>query len=262
MSNNNDDRSVTSELCFKWNINYGTKSIESDLYSSAIKNLTWRMRLYPRVCNDGKEDQVQIDLCLESCENSFKGLIKYIILDRNGKESHVKDSNKEQFQQHGVYSTYLIPSDKLTDPANKLLLNNRLTISCRLIIMSDVDVTNDLLSTNNNCNLIEELGNMLENKIFSDVTLKSKDNHEFRAHKCILAARSDVFAILFETCKNNKSYKLDADKAVCEEMLQFIYTGNVSHLDELLKPLLEVANKYNLKKLKSLCENKLQYLNE
>ncbi|XP_065356401.1 speckle-type POZ protein-like [Calliphora vicina] len=249
MSNNKDERSVTSELCFKWKVNYDTKQrIESDLYSSNITNLTWKMEL----CNADEEGQVKIDLCLVSCENSFKGLIKYIILDRNGKESYFKDSNKEQFEQDGVYSTYLIPSDKLTDPANKLLFDDRLTISCRLIIMND-----DSLITNTNCSLIADLGNMLENKILSDVILKSKDKHEFRAHKCILAARCDYFATLFETCKKNKFYNMNFDRKTCEAFLLYIYTGKVSVSDELLQPLLKLANKYKLKELKSLCENKL-----
>uniref|UniRef100_A0A1A9VF19 BTB domain-containing protein n=1 Tax=Glossina austeni TaxID=7395 RepID=A0A1A9VF19_GLOAU len=96
------------------------------------------------------------------------------------------------------------------------------------------------------CKLSEDLGNLFDNEKFSDVTL-AVGGREFQAHKAILAARSDVFAAMFEhemeERKLNRVAITDVDHEVLKEMLRFIYTGKAPNLDKMADDLLAAADK-------------------
>ena len=66
---------------------------------------------------------------------------------------------------------------------------------------------------------------------FSDVNLNIR-GREFPAHKNILAARSEVFAAMFQhPTKEKLSNQIeieDIEPEVFQELLRFIYTGRVS----------------------------------
>ena len=102
---------------------------------------------------------------------------------------------------------------------------------------------------------------------FSDVVLialPKKDSNskpfEFPAHKVILAARSPVFARMFEhdmqESSSNKVKVDDLDPDTLKEMLVYMYTGQVPKIeqDKVAYGLLYAADKYQLDHLKSLCE--------
>ena len=70
---------------------------------------------------------------------------------------------------------------------------------------------------------------------------------EFYAHKAILAARSPVFAAMFQhdlaEKKQNRVDITDMEPEVLREMLRFIYTGKAPALDKLDADLLAAADK-------------------
>ena len=123
----------------------------------------------------------------------------------------------------------------------------------------------------------EELGKLLtfttqeENSTFTDVkiTITSKNEggetsslHVF-AHKAILAARSPVFAKMFEhslreTATNCVTVS-DIDPEVFKELLTHVYTDRSPNLNKCAVSLLYAAEKYQLERLKSLCEQNLSY---
>jgi len=49
----------------------------------------------------------------------------------------------------------------------------------------------------------------------------------------------------------------DIPQDVFKEMLSFLYTGNVTNLDQMAAELLRGADKYDLKRLKVMCEESL-----
>lgn len=51
----------------------------------------------------------------------------------------------------------------------------------------------------------------------------------------------------------------DIEPEVVKEMLVYIYTGRVPKIEEMVSDLLYVADKYQLRHLKSLCEQHLTY---
>ena len=110
-------------------------------------------------------------------------------------------------------------------------------------------------------------------KNFSDISLvvsRNQENKEdnlapvtFPVHKAILAARSPVFAKMFEhemqESLTSRVELSDIDPEVVKEMLVYIYTGRVPKIEEMANDLLYVADKYKLHHLKSLCKQHLTY---
>ncbi|KAL9923992.1 protein roadkill-like [Glossina fuscipes fuscipes] len=108
--------------------------------------------------------------------------------------------------------------------------------------------------------LNEDLGKLFDSEKYSDVTVVVGDR-SFRVHKAVLAARSDVFAAMFEhetiECKLNRVTINDIDPEVVIEMLRFIYTSEAPNLDRMADDLLAAADKYALDNLKVMCAKAL-----
>ena len=86
---------------------------------------------------------------------------------------------------------------------------------------------------------------------------------EFYAHKAILASRSTVFAKMFssemkESVTNTLSLP-DIEADVLKELLTYIYTGECPNIKAHASSLLCAAEKYDLSRLKALCEERLSY---
>ena len=83
------------------------------------------------------------------------------------------------------------------------------------------------------------------------------------AHKAILAARSPVFEKMFEHDLKEKATNsvdvVDIDPEVFKELLTYIYTEKAPNIKTLASPLLRAAEKYQLERLKALCEQRLSY---
>lgn len=64
---------------------------------------------------------------------------------------------------------------------------------------------------------------------------------------CVSAARSPVFAAMFEhemeERKHNRVAITDVDHEVLREMLRFIYTGKATNLEKMADDLLAAADK-------------------
>ena len=106
----------------------------------------------------------------------------------------------------------------------------------------------------------KDLGSFCQGDLFSDVTITC-GGKEFRAHKVILASQSPVFKKMFEIdMKERRSGVIevpDITPAVMSDLLAYLYTGTAPHVDTLVRELLNVANKYELPRLLSICETTL-----
>ncbi|XP_037727248.1 protein roadkill-like [Drosophila subpulchrella] len=111
------------------------------------------------------------------------------------------------------------------------------------------------------CKLSEDMGNLLDNPIFSDVTI-CVGGQELKAHKAILAARSAVFAAMFQIGIEGRKVKRlviadVVDPEALKETLRFIYTGKAPNVGNMADELLAAADRYALEKLKVMCEKEL-----
>ncbi|XP_065203942.1 speckle-type POZ protein-like [Planococcus citri] len=149
---------------------------------------------------------------------------------------------------------------------NKLLLNNTLTIRCEVKFSDTNGITTSTSFLQCNCgiempcDLSENIASLFENQTLTDVIL-SVNGKEYPAHKVILAARSPVFCAMFKhNTKENELNRVDINdinEAVVEAMLKYIYTGKCNDSDELVEGLLVAADKYDLRRLKSMCAKRL-----
>ncbi|KAL9696901.1 hypothetical protein quinque_000342 [Culex quinquefasciatus] len=143
---------------------------------------------------------------------------------------------------------------------NKIGLGNTLIIACKVNVnagMVDEMIESSIVEPEASpSSLIEDLGSLLESKKYGDVSIKV-GNRKILAHKNILAARSSVFAAMFEHKMEEKITNVvsiaDIKLAVLEEMLRYIYTDKVNNLDTLSYQLYTAADKYDIPALKSLC---------
>ncbi|CAO2144797.1 unnamed protein product [Urochloa humidicola] len=113
----------------------------------------------------------------------------------------------------------------------------------------------------------QHLAHLLSSGEGADVTLEV-DGETFRAHRSILAARSPVFkAELLSPMEEGTSATCcvsikDITARVFKALLQFMYTDLLPDIDEgeamvMAQQLLTAADRYGLKRLKLICENKL-----
>ena len=158
------------------------------------------------------------------------------------------------------------PRETLLDKSNDLIVDGRLTIFCQVETYTDetpkqsCQTPYDLSQQfRNKEDLLKDLGNLLEKKKHCDVTFDVR-GHKIKAHKAILAARSPVFAAMFErsTKENLTGIIVDIDDIgpeVFKELLHYIYTGEVlsEQMNEVSRGLMTAADKYLLGKLKDTC---------
>lgn len=108
-------------------------------------------------------------------------------------------------------------------------------------------------------NLDMDLANLFESGNFSDVKVNCSGT-VFQCHKNILAARSPVFAAMFQhDMKESSENEVEIDgiePEVLKEMLTFIYSGRCD-MQKMTSDLLVAADRYDLKNLKKNCEIEL-----
>jgi len=89
-----------------------------------------------------------------------------------------------------------------------------------------------------------------------DITLMTKDDKEFKAHKNVLSAASPFFSKLLQSdVKENREGTVRFEEisgAVMEDVLEFIYTGSVEVTQENSKGLIAAANYLLIPGLKKL----------
>jgi hypothetical protein len=109
------------------------------------------------------------------------------------------------------------------NPLNKLLPNNTLTVLCR--IESEPFRIRRRKTVTQQQRLVQDFGSLLQNKNNADVYFSFEDI-EIGAHKTILAARSPVFAAMFQhNMQENEANQVEITEissAVFEESLQFM----------------------------------------
>ena len=89
-----------------------------------------------------------------------------------------------------------------------------------------------------------------------DVTLMTKDDKEFKAHRNVLSAASPFFCKLLQSdMKENREGIVRFEEisgAVMEDVLQFFYTGSVEVTQENSKDLIAAANYFLIPGLKTV----------
>ena len=111
--------------------------------------------------------------------------------------------------------------------------------------------------------LLERLDILRNNDSFCDVTIAVKDK-EFKAHRAVLAAASPFFLTLLTSDMKESNEQLikveleEATESVMEDALKYLYTGNVTAVEERAHNLIATANFLLLPSLKTMAGNVLK----
>lgn len=239
----------------------------SNFSSSADDPLKWCLRVNPKGLDEDSKDYLSVYLLLlTGNKGEVRAKFKFSILNHKREERKAMESQRAyRFVQGKDWGfKKFIRRDFLLDEANGLLPTDKLTIYCEVNVVSDAVTTCSQSNTAKlsipACTLTKDFSTLLDNSLFNDVHLESKDQ-KFPAHKAILAARSPVFKAMFEHKMEESETGCvnidDVDPDVVTELLQFVYTGTSTSIDKMADRLLAAADKYALDRLKVMCEEAL-----
>ncbi|XP_065207949.1 protein roadkill-like [Planococcus citri] len=220
------------------------------------------------------KNYIQIRIGLDpagECKKAFAELSMFLLNEerKNPFERTGKDPRKFEC---GIKADWgfakFITKASLRSTHEEFLRNNKLTIYCKVTFSEEEDFNNssNIITESSQIrqrvvnDLSEDLGRLYKDGHLTDVTLSVNGKH-FQAHKNILSARSSVFSAMFKhdtiENQNNQVDIVDIDEEIMEEMLYYMYTGNVHNLDGMAERLLKAADKYEIKGLKAVCEDTL-----
>ena len=142
-------------------------------------------------------------------------------------------------------------------------VNGLLKIYCEMVVHDNRDamhISGLRDFTVSPCDLGARLRAVQKEGLWSDFTL-AVGKREFKVHRVVLAAQSPVFRRMIESpmaegssCRAEIS---DFTGDVVEEMVHFMYTGEAPNLQSMPQDLLTIADKYELNRLKNMCEKVL-----
>ena len=212
---------------------------------------------------------IQIDLAMVCLDQILGNPVRVQIAISNKKREKIF-SHQHCLPQHTRLPYRIFNIEKKMLVESECFVNENLTIYCEIeqfISNIPVNLSGKLLSVANclekpfssNDQLVAQLEELFENMKFPDITINVR-GRQFKAHKSILATRSQFFAAMFDhPTKENLTNQVeveDVEPAVFNEVLRFIYTGRLSEstMGKMTIDILAVADKYLLDQLKMECE--------
>ncbi|KAL1763141.1 speckle-type POZ protein, partial [Sigmodon hispidus] len=242
------------------------QSLSSSTFSIGDKD-KWAMRAHLKGVDEESAEYLSVYLVLLSSPKShIRAKFQFCILSAQGEKTGlVKSRRVKMFLPGGDWGfRRFILRDFLLRYAHWLLPDDKLTLSCKVSVLQDsFSISEEKRKAGiplPMCTLAEDLGELWENSRFTDCCLVVA-RQEFRAHKAILAARSQVFRAMFEHAmeesRRNRVEIRDLEPQVFKAMMGFIYTGKAPNLHSMADALLVAADKYGLELLKAMCEDAL-----
>ncbi|KAL3828658.1 hypothetical protein ACJIZ3_017460 [Penstemon smallii] len=257
------------------------KHIASDEFT--VGGYKWAIYFYP----DGKNPEdnstyVSVFIALASDGTDVRALFELTLVDQSGKGKHKVHSHFDRSLESGPYTLkyrgsmwgykrffrrpMLETSDYLKDDCLK--------INCTVgVVVSAVDCSR--LHSNHvpESDIGSHFGLLLENMEGSDIIFNVA-GEKFHAHKLVLAARSSIFrSELFEKLDSDRQEIVvtDMEPEVFKAMLHFIYRDTLVEeeliaygscsaplvSETLTAKLLAAADRYDLGRLRRMCESHL-----
>jgi speckle-type POZ protein len=206
--------------------------------------------------DDDAQDWVTVFLCLDHAGGDYKNV------EAEG-EYHLLGHSGKRIQSIRDYNTFSRTSNRIDImglyAGSDLEAENSFRIWCHLTVV-DVTEVKPLY-------LHRDLARLLASKVGGDVTFVVA-GETFTAHRCVLAARSEVFkAEFFGPGKENAAATHvridDMEPKVFEALLHFIYTDTLPEVNKsdkitMAPGLLVAADRYGMRRLGWICEDILR----
>ncbi|KAL6641108.1 hypothetical protein ACP70R_019289 [Stipagrostis hirtigluma subsp. patula] len=245
---------------------------------------SWRIWYYPNGYASSYAEFISVFLVLDDRADAnpppgvVKARAKLSLLDQAGRPvpSSTRDIPLNDFSKEGHGHPQFIRKAWLERSA--CLKDDRFTIRCDVLVSEEIlRMEKRRLIASSPWSVVvpppdlhHQIGNLLVAMEGADVEFRVA-GETFKAHRCVLAARSPVFkAEFFSAMKESTSTATicvdDMEAKVFSALLGFIYTDKLPpdvqdiKLEEevaMAQHLLVAADRYDLKRLKLICEDKL-----
>lgn len=225
----------------------------------------WCLRLYLQGINENFKDFLSLYLYRKSgTEYQLDGQYALSILTSDGTK-FIEET--EQCQYNKNYSSWGFPAfvknELISDTSLNLLADDSLRLHCEIAIVTGIDtfsnqdpnvtISQDRIAQS----ALDHFEKLFLDEQLSDVTLNAACGRTLNAHKSILAARSPIFAAMFEHNTVERQMNTvnidDVEYNVLKEMLRFIYSARVENVENSTSDLLVAADKYQIEGLKDAC---------
>lgn len=250
----------------------------------SVAGHSWTIRFYPNGDSAESQDYLSFYLILDSA-NSYdvKVIFSFELLGKNGRSvsSYSFTTDLRTFSYKGSlwgYNKFI--HQTVLEESSAHLRDDSFSIRCDIKVFKEI-YSQETKGVHSKfvevppSNLHQHLGNLLDSMDGSDVVFEVGEER-FSAHRCVLAARSSVFkAELLGTMKEKADGAIqvdDMEPGVFKSLLHFIYTDTLDTMaqedqsrDEaseeedlvMAQHLLVAADRYNVERLKLICEEKL-----
>ncbi|XP_012070393.1 BTB/POZ and MATH domain-containing protein 4 isoform X2 [Jatropha curcas] len=258
------------------------KHIASENFT--VGGYQWAIYFYP----DGKNPEdnssyVSVFIALASEGTDVRALFELTLIDQSGEGKHKVHSHFDRSLESGPYTLKYRGSmwgykrffRRAVLETSHFLKDDCLKIHCTVgVVISAIDCSR-LHSINvPESDIGSHFGALLENEECSDITF-NVHGEKFHAHKLVLAARSPVFENEFFDLLEEDNREIvvsDMEPKVFKALLHFIYKDTLvedeelsmsssscisSVSDTLVSKLLAAADKYDLPRLRLMCESVL-----
>ncbi|XP_065223918.1 speckle-type POZ protein B-like [Planococcus citri] len=265
------------ELKYIWAIHnfnlYENDIVSPKLYASTTDRYEWQIT----VTTSSDENWVELYVQLSSESKINETFAKYdiSIINHHNEVLHEKESpikklasgqkiHWEFCKKDNCFRKHLLKNDTLILLIHiKWISESNENVSLPQTTHSPAPTSKP--TTTEHSNFSENFESMLENPQFADVIFVTNGSN-YPAHKAILAARSPIFATMFQQkdTRDGKSRKIrvnvtHTNEQVLRAMLRYIYTGKCENFTVLAyDELFVVAVKYGLNGLKNICERNLR----
>ncbi|KAK5785860.1 BTB/POZ and MATH domain-containing protein 4-like [Gossypium arboreum] len=257
------------------------KHIASESFT--VGGYQWAIYFYP----DGKNPEdhstyVSVFVALASEGTDVRALFELTLLDQSGKGKHKVHSHFDRALESGPYTLKYRGSmwgykrffRRAMLETSDFLKDDCLKINCTVgVVVSETDCPRLHSIQVPESDIGSHFGILLENEEGSDITF-NVFGEKFHAHKLVLAARSPVFEAEFSDRMedDNEIVVTDMEPKVFKALLHFIYRDSLiddeefvgtssssmpSVSDALAAKLLAAADKYDLPRLRLMCESVL-----
>jgi len=236
----------------------------------------WKVKLIPKDVDEQGNAVVSTQVFISHAHadptQAFKVTISIAIMDANQQEVYKVGSSiyylaRGRYPDAGTpsYKAALLTWEELMNHSQSLLPNNVLNLVVKLRYsftqthLGEDGHKDDFLHPPTS--LSRDLGEALKMSDFTDMTIVC-EKKEFRCHKFILAARSEVFAAMlrheFLEKQNSRVDVKEIDAETMELLLHYVYTGQVQDFNKVsVVDLFKAADRYRLEDLKHVCEEEL-----
>ncbi|KAL6643077.1 hypothetical protein ACP70R_021258 [Stipagrostis hirtigluma subsp. patula] len=238
---------------------------------------SWRIWYYPNGGSSDYADYISIFLSLDESviTGPVNAVARFSLLDQANKPvpAHTQTAPPYKYVVPGLYGFHDFIKRELLEASEHFLRDDDcFKIRCDIVISEEVRTEDRPAASTSTItvppsDMHQHFGDLLKAKDGADVTFEVA-GETFMAHRTVLAARSPVFraellGVMRESTSEEVCIQIDDMLAeVFSILLSFIYTDSLPEMEVqeeamMAQHLLEAADRYDMPRLKLICEDKL-----